>query len=43
MSACISWLLIFLYWMSDKPEMIIAAGLFGIAAEISCLKRLKED
>lgn len=42
MSACISWILIFGYYIINKPEMLIAAGLFGIAAEVSCLKRLKE-
>ena len=37
MSSLIAWMLIILYCLFDKPEMIIAAGLFGIAAEISCL------
>lgn len=33
----IVWLLIFIYLISSKPELIISAGLFGIAAEISRL------
>ena len=38
-SSFIAWMLIILYWTYDKPEMIIAAGLFGIAAEIYALKK----
>ena len=43
MSSLIAWMLIILYWLFDKPEIIIAAGLFGIAAEISCLFKIKID
>ena len=38
MSGIIAWFLIFIYILTDKPEMIIGAGLFGIAAEIYALK-----
>lgn len=38
MSGIIAWILIFIYILTDKPEMIIGAGLFGIAAEIYALK-----
>lgn len=39
MSGLIAWGLIVLYWTFDKPEMIIAAGLFGIASEVvACFK-----
>lgn len=38
MSGIIAWFLIFSYIVTNKPEMIIASGLFGIASEIYALK-----
>ena len=35
MSNLIAWLLLFGYLVTRKPELIISAGLFGLAAEIS--------
>ena len=37
MSSLIAWILIFCYFCFDKPELIISAGLFGIAAEINLI------
>lgn len=37
MSTCISIALMILYGLYNEPEMLIAAGLFGIAAEVCYL------
>lgn len=39
MSSFIAWMLIIFYTVFDESELIIAAGLFGIAAEICALKK----
>lgn len=42
MSALISIVLMIFYYSYGKAEMLVAAGLFGIAAELSCFKRLRD-
>lgn len=37
MSALIAWICIVTYLLQGKPELIIAAGLFGIASEVKFL------
>ena len=43
MSCVLSVVCFVAYWITDRPELMIAAGLFAIAAEIIAHKNTKKE